>query len=307
MEMKQPNFLIIGAGKSGTTALYSYLSQHPEIFMSPVKETNFFALEGEDVSHDPDDHLQMKHYPWSVTNWNQYLDLFVQAGNAKAIGEASPMYLYSKKAADAIKNRLPDVKLIVILRQPVDRLYSRYLHLARENRLPSSEFSDALDQSTIWWQRNDLVNEGRYASNLKYYLEVFGKDQIKVIFYEDFKKYTGEVLKDLFLYLNVNPDVKIDLDFETNVSGFVKNKSWDRIIGQQSSAKELLKQLAPGVLNLLRDNHYAQKWLNKLRAKNLDRPKLDRNLRSLMTERIYKSEIIELQQLLHKDLSHWLA
>lgn len=307
MEMKEPNFLIIGAGKSGTTALYSYLCQHPEVFMSPVKETNFFALEGEDVSEDPSDLQQMRHYPWSVTDWEAYKKLFAAAGQATAIGEASPMYLYSKKAADSIKRRLPNAKLIVILRQPVERLYSRYLHLARENRLPTADFSDALDENTIWWQRNDLVNEGRYASNLRYYLELFGADQIKVILYEDFKKNTGTVLQELFQFIGVNPEAPIDLDFETNVSGFVKNKSWDKIIGQQSTAKAVLKQMAPGLLSVLKNNHYAQKWLNKLRAKNLERPRLDSQLKQLMTERIYKSEILELQQLLHKDLTHWLA
>ena len=154
-----PDFLLIGAGKSGTTAVHSCLDQHPEIYMSAIKEPNFFALEGTKLNCQQNDPEQRFHYPWSVTSLEEYKELFVQKTEGQICGESSPMYLYSPEAVQRIKNYVPEIILIAILRNPADRLYSRYMHLARENREPSQSFADALDRKSIWWRRNDLVNE----------------------------------------------------------------------------------------------------------------------------------------------------
>ena len=100
--MVMPNFLIIGAAKAGTTSLYEYLKQHPQIWMSPIKETNFFALEGETLGfRGPGDHNYINNF--SITKIESYLKLFQGVENQTAIGEASPLYLYSPKAPNCIR------------------------------------------------------------------------------------------------------------------------------------------------------------------------------------------------------------
>lgn len=133
--MTLPNFLIIGAAKAGTTSLYHYLAQHPQIYMSPIKEPNFFALEERCVDfRGPGDHLYIKQF--SVTELERYRSLFQGVTHEQAVGEASPLYLYSPVAPARSHRYVPEMKLIAILRHPVDRAYSAFLHLLRDEREP---------------------------------------------------------------------------------------------------------------------------------------------------------------------------
>ena len=303
---KLPNFMIIGAGKSGTTALYEYLAEHPDVYMSPVKETNFFALEGEKMVDPKDDPEQMFHYPWSVTNWEDYVKLFDGVETEKAIGEVSPMYLYSEEAAFRIKERFPDMKLIVILRNPVDRLYSRFMHLARENRKPTNRFEDALDRETIWWRRNDLVKEGFYHNHLQKYYGLFDKDQIKVILYDDFKSDPLKEVQNIYEFIGVNGWHEPDFNTEYNVSGLIKNPVIDRLIGQKSVIKELAAMVNPKLKEAITSNQQLKKWINQIRKKNLVKVPIPSNIRNAMIESVYGPDIQQLQRLINRDLSNWL-
>ena len=123
--MAMPNFLIIGAAKSGTTALYHSLKQHPQIYMSPVKEPRFFAFEGETPRFcGPGDDRFVRKF---VTNFEDYLRLFEAVTDQIAIGEASTVYLtMSETSSRRIRHHLPHAKLIAVLRHPADRAYSQY-------------------------------------------------------------------------------------------------------------------------------------------------------------------------------------
>ena len=127
--MVLPNFLIIGAAKSGTTSLYSYLNQHPQVYFSPFKEPRFFALEGKEVNYQgPSQVVNQK----AINTIDEYEKLFAGVTDEVAIGEASTLYLYSPEAPAKIKQYIPQVKLIAILRNPIDRAYSGYCHLVRD-------------------------------------------------------------------------------------------------------------------------------------------------------------------------------
>jgi Sulfotransferase family len=171
--MTMPNFLIIGAGKAGTSSLYQYLKQHPQIYMSPIKETNFFALEGQDLNFaDPRDRINK----YSITKIEDYYAQFEAVSNETAIGEASPLYLYEPKAPEQIQHYIPDVKLIAILRNPVDRAYASFLYLHREQRESLEYFSEALDAEPSRIQNNypwiwHYKNLGFYAEQLQRYFE----------------------------------------------------------------------------------------------------------------------------------------
>ncbi len=182
--IKLPNFLIVGAAKSGTTALYHYLSQHPEIYMSPLKEPKFitsnflkFPFQG------PGDNEVEK---MIVKSFDRYCDLFKGVKNEKAIGEASADNLYYyEQAIFYIKKYIGNPKIIIILRNPIERAYSAYLHLVRDERETLS-FKEALAEEEkrrkqnwefIWFYKN----VGFYFNQVKAYLENF--TQVKVYFY----------------------------------------------------------------------------------------------------------------------------
>ena len=298
--------MIIGAGKSGTTTLYEWLKQHPQVFMSPVKETNFFALEGQDVVPSGNDPKQLRHYPWSITDRDEYEALFEGASSEKAIGEVSPMYLYSQRAPQVIKEEIPAVKLIAILRHPVDRLHSRYMHLVRESREPAKDYSQVFNRNSIWWERDDLVREGLYMQNLERYYHLFPAKQLRVYLYDDLKNNPELLLKDIFAFLEVDPDFSVDTELTFNPSGKIKNRWLDVVIGQNSALKSALGLVSPQLLNRLKNNQAVLKQLMKWRSSNLERIPMPKELRRDLIERIYGPEIFSLQKILGRDLSHWL-
>ena len=300
-----PDFLIIGAGKSGTTSLNNYLKQHPQLYISPRKEPNFFAYENFDVS-GAGEALQ-RHYEASVRNLNDYKDLFKGAREDQLKGETSNTYLVVEGAAENIKRHLPSVKLIAILRNPVDRLYSRFLHLARENKLPGGDFADVLDRSSIWWERNDLVKEGFYHKNLSRFFELFPKSNIKIFLTEDLEKDPNKVLGEIYEFLQVEPHYNLDYSVKYNKSGFIKNKLYDNVLGHNSMIKKAIKKITPrGLYENLKNTKWIYSIVNNLRDRNLRKPKLDSELRCKILNEIYSEDMQKLQSLIDRDLSKWI-
>lgn len=300
-----PSFLIIGAGKSGTTSLDNYLKQHPQLFLSPVKEPNFFAYEKIDLNTLDKDALQ--HYHNSVTDLASYHQLFKDAKDGQLLGETSNTYLVIEDSVKSIKNHIPNARLIAILRQPTDRLYSRYLHLAREDRLPTENFEDVLDKSSLWWVRNDLVKEGWYYKNLSRYFDEFPRENIRVYLDEDLKKEPQKVLSDIFSFLGVEDYSDIDFSVTFNKSGFIKNKAYDNMVGHNSILKKGLKSIIPkSIYAKFKKVMWLQKGVNNLRDYNLVQPKLDKELRNRINNEVYRDDILKLQDLIGRDLGHWL-
>lgn len=301
-----PNFLIIGAGKCGTTSIDFYLKQHPEIFMSPVKEPNFFGLELLSEEHFNYDEKQLDFFRSSITDRDDYLALFEEVKEEKALGEVSNTYLYHEHAGNQIKKHIPDVKLIAIFRQPAERLYSRYLHLARDQELPTSSFSDCLDKNTIWWERDDLVKEGFYFKHLSKFYDLFDESRIKVFLYEDLNNNTESVLKEIFEFLEVDSGFSPDTSIRYNPSGFIKNKYYDRLIGADGMIKKALKSVMnDDVFEKFKFNPLVRRMVTKIHKSNLEKPKLDETLKRQVTD-IYKQDIEQLSLLINRDLSHWL-
>ncbi len=179
--MTLPNFLIIGAAKSGTTSLYRYLEQHPQIYVNG-KEPGFFAYEGQTVQlGGPED--QERFNRRVVTDLNAYEALFDGISTELAYGESSVAYLYIENTAHRIKQHVPDMRLIAILRDPVDRAFSSYLHLRRDGREPIANFTLALQEENKRIQANwdylwRYVQMGFYHKQLKPYFDLFGSSQI---------------------------------------------------------------------------------------------------------------------------------
>lgn len=294
--MVLPNFLIIGAAKGGTTSLYYYLNQHPQIFMSPVKEPRFFALEGENLDFCSPDELFVEN---SVTSFEEYCSLFQAVKDEIAIGEASPLYLYSDKAPAKIKQYIPDVKLIAILRDPVQRAYSSYMHYVREG-YETLSFSESLqaEEKRIhenWVYMWYFKRCGFYYKQLKRYFDTFDEKQIKVYPYEDLSN-TPEFLKGVFDFLEVDNSFKPDLSI-LNASGVPKSRMLYNLLDRGNAVRSMLKVLPA---------YFRKEIANSLRKWNLEKPPLPTGVSSQLRE-MYQEDILKLQDLINRDLSKWLA
>ncbi len=301
-----PDFIVIGAGKSGTTALNEYLDQHPEIFMSTRKEPNFFGLENVDIDSYEIEESRQYHLD-SIYKKDEYLALYDGASDEQKTGEISNLYLYSSEAYKAIKNYVPEAKLVALLRQPADRLFSRYLHMIREDRVPAEDWSQLFDRSTIWWKRPDLVNEGFYCRHLRKYFEHFPKENIKVFLYDEFRKDPEAILKEIYKFIGVNDRVLVDTDIVVNKSGKRKNDLFNIMLGQNGMLVNLTKAIFPRLHDRFKRNKDVIKYLNKARNKHIISMKMDSELRNRITSEIYHDDIVELGKLLNRDMTEWLA
>lgn len=299
--MTLPNFLIIGAAKSGTTALYHYMRQHPQVYMSDIKEPHFFAFKDKELSFvGPGVTINQS----SITKIDDYTSLFQKVDPQEtAIGEASALYLYIPQTAQAIKEHLPNVKLIVILRNPVERAYASYMQLMRDGREPLDNFSKALqaEQARIqdnWgflWRYTDL---GFYGAQLKQYFDLFDEEQIRVYLYDDFKEKPISVLSDMFDFIGVDSTFSPDMSIKPNVSGVPKYPLVHKFLTEKNPIKSFLKPLLP--------SNFREKLTNKVVNQNLSKPDLDHAVKRQLCSVFYE-DILELQTLLGKDLSFWLT
>lgn len=302
-----PDFLIIGAGKSGTTSVDKYLAQHPQIFIPMAKEPNFFGYEFVKESDFNGNQEEIAHFRKAVTTLEKYLKLFSEAKPGQLRGETSNTYMYHPQAPERIKYYNPDVKLIAVLRQPAGRLYSRFMHLARENRTPTKLFSDCMDRNSIWWKRNDLIQEGFYFKNLTPYYNLFPAENIRVYLFEDLQEKPFEVMAELYSFLGVDSTFRPDVTVRYNESGIVKNPLMNKIYGQGGLISRSLRAVFPEtVVEKLRGNLTLKKKVFALRGKNLHKPSMDPEVRKFLTHEVYAADIRQLEKLINRDLSRWL-
>jgi hypothetical protein len=296
-----PNFLIIGAGKSGTTSLYHYLGQHPGVYMSPMKEPKFFCFEGARPSfRGPGDDVEINRK--CVTTLDAYRALFDGVAGEKAVGEASSMYLYYPKAPERIRHHVPGARLIAVLRNPVDRAYSSYLHCVRDRGEPLEDFAEALREERdrirkgwgpLWHYRT----AGFYFAQLSRYFDTFDRRQIRIYLYEDLKADAAGVLEDIFRFLGVDDSYAPDISLRHNVSGVPRSRVLHALLNKPNPIKTVFKPLFPaGPRKVLS---------HRLTGKNLARPQLSADVRRELTEE-YSEDITKVQSLIGRDLSKWL-
>lgn len=224
---KWPNLFIVGAARSGTTSLHYYLNQHPEIFMSPMKEPHFFSR----IRPDPRFKL---FYPY-VDDESAYLELFAAAGGTRLRGEASPSYLWVPDAAKRIHAANPEAMIIIILRDPVSRAHSHYLVDFVEG-LESRAFATAIKEDMAraeprWGQTPMYVHAGLYSAGLERYLSLFG-ERVKVVIFEEFIRDPNASLVDIFRFLEVDSDFADQVDTEPrNVFHVPRNRLAQRLLG----------------------------------------------------------------------------
>jgi hypothetical protein len=297
--MNLPTFIVIGAAKSGTSSLYNYLGQHPSIHISPVPKTNFFAtnfIDGKPVLEDFDlKPEQVKKFDFYVTNFEAYQKLFDNVEpNKTALGEISPMYLNSFVAAQKIKAHNPNVKLIAILRNPIERAYSGYqmqLRQANEHR----NFTDNIDPSEIY------IRGGFYYNQLRRFYELFDHNQIKVILFDDFKQTPLKIMQEIFRFIDVDDTFCPDLSTKFNQGGIPKNqKTYNFLFNSRFSiiTRKIVKFFIPLSLRFK-----IASIINKIL---LSKPKSMPNTVKQLLKNTYRDDILKLEQLIKVDLQRWL-
>ncbi len=294
---RAPTFLIIGVQKSGTTSVYTYLKQHPQVYMSPVKETNFFERDWEQESAD----VQLRKKNGIVT-WAQYQTLFDQATNQHlALGEASPNYLFHyRSSAIQIQRRLPDAKLIVILRNPVQRACSDYLMNMRDaigKQTPLAEQVKSRGDSSY------VLLKGKYYEQLKYFIDMFGRSQVDVFLYDDLRKDSKGFMRAMYQSIGVSPDFVADTSKKAQIARVPKNQTLNRVLKTQNPIRNVatgIMQLVPADLrHQLRDRLIALNSQDKSKTEFTEED-------IILLKQYYRQDVLKLQDLLQRDLSAWL-
>lgn len=292
-----PTFLIIGVQKAGTTSIYNYLKQHPQVYMSPVKETGFFERDWEAA---PKDIQRLKKN--GIVTWTQYQRLFSQASEQHvALGEASPNYMFHyRSSAEQIQRRLPQAKLIAILRDPAQRACSDYLMNMRDaigKQTPLAEQVRSRGNSSY------VLLKGKYYEQLKHFIDVFGRSQVDVFLYDDLRQDSQGFMRDLYQSIGVSPDFVANTAKQAQIAKVPKNQAFNRLL----KTKNPIRSVATGMMQLvptefrhqLRDKLIALNSQDKSRAKFTEED-------VILLRQYYREDILQLQDLLQRDLSAWL-
>ena len=218
-----PNFFIIGAARSGTTALAEILRHHPDAFVTQPKEPSFLAFSGQQVAFTgPGDDISINRV--AITDRDQYLSLYQSAGTKACRGDASVSSLYySDHSVATLQQYFPEAKLVVILRDPAARAFSAYSYQRARGLEPCDDFREALDREADrircgWHHIWHYMAMGRYAEQLSPFLETFGANRVKILFYEELNRDPDGVGRALFEFLGLDPTAAVDLE-PVNVSG----------------------------------------------------------------------------------------
>jgi hypothetical protein len=300
--MTMPNFLMIGGAKAGTSSLYAYLRQHPEVFLSEIRECDFFAFDGSvPTYHGPGDAIAYRRY---ITDMASYQRLFRRTGGRPAIGESSDLYLDGPGTAGRIRQHLPHARLVVVLRNPADRAYSQYKHLVRDGREPLATFEQALDAEPErvaqgWHPIWHLTARGFYGRQLEPYFDVFPREQISVQLYDDYVANPQAVLRVLFEFLGIDPTFVPDTSLRYNVSGTPRSELLHAFLARPLAIKDALKPLMPAPVR--------HRLRARLMHRNIvpDRSRMAASTRQRLTA-LYRDDVLRLQSMIGRDLGAWL-
>jgi hypothetical protein len=305
--MTLPNFMIVGSAKCGTTSLYSYLNQHPQVFMSVPKEPTFFGNEGTsglfNGPHDEDRAFHSK----VITTIGDYTALYAGVKDEKAIGEASIYYMYLPKAPEQIKNHAPQAKMFAVLRNPADRAFSAYLHTVRQGREKRS-FEYALQQEPERIRQNwnplwHFKAMGFYAEQVKRYYDMFGRDQVRIYLFEDLQKSPLPLIKEIFEILGVDSSFVPDMTKRFKESHVPKLPAVEMAL---QTAKHRMIASEPHMPGPLRWRmKYVKGAIDRMADMNRKQPpRIPAAIRMTLLDE-YRDDILRLGDLLRRDLTHW--
>jgi hypothetical protein len=293
-----PDFFIVGAFKSGTTALYEYLRQHPGVFMPFHKEPLYF---GDDLTRR-----------YGRMSRDDYLALFRAARPGQQVGEASAWYLYSRSAAGEIAAFNPAARIVVMLRNPVDVMHAQHSQLLFNVEEDLDDFAEALEAEPAR-RRGERLPPGPlrvenlfyresvgFAEQLERYLDAFGTDRVHVIVYDDFRDDTPATYRGVLEFLDVDPGFVPDFEIR-NPNKRVRFPALQRLVYQPPGP---LLRLAPALRRFPLVHRVRDRFLRLNSTPERRRP-MDPALRRRLLEEMER-EIERLGRLIGRDLSNWL-
>lgn len=287
--MKNANVFIGGVQKSGTTSLHYFLSKHPDIFIPQIpEELHFFDI----------DENYAKGLDW-------YRAFFSQWQGEPIVGQTSPLYIYQPEVPARIKNFNPDAKFIFILRNPIDRAYSHYWNSVRFG-YETLSFEEALAQETVRINKNSrfrrhysYVDRGRYTKQLLRYYELFPRENILVLLFDQLKKSYIDIGDLCGQFLDIDPDKFVYSEEQKSVRNKAKIPRF--IFLQRLISKQYEKLSRHEQFNI----PLAVQVIEKINYKDIKYiPMKEETKLKLLAE--FKNEIINLQELLDLDLKSWL-
>ncbi len=300
-----PNFFIAGAPNTGTTSLHFYPQQHPDIYMSPVKEPTYFGAAEFFAQPGVGDPATRRRTALQrvravmmrssrARTWEEYVQLFRGARDEVAVGDASPKYLLLPAAPRAIRARLPHARLIFLLRHPAEWLHTRYASAFWRDG-PGGfrrRFQAALDPANHW---APAVTVGRYATHLQRFFDLFPPNQLRIYPYEHFQRNGPAVLRDMLTFLDVDPAYPIDTSVRHNPTAVPRLPRLEIVRQRAFRGVPLLQWIPARVRRALRQLYYRP------------RPPLamDPADRALVID-YYRDEIERTAALIGRNLSAWL-
>ena len=289
-----PNFLIAGAARCGTTSLYYYLKQHPEISFPKLKEPKYFSSLKRQFPQNGIGDENIDRY--IIKDFTAYEALFSTLSN-KRVGEASPDYLYySKYTAKYIKQMLGDIPIIILIRNPIERAKSAYKYLTRENRehLPFPDALDAEEERLVnnWDFMWAYKSYGLYFQNIMHFKSIF--TNVSVILYEEFISDKERTLKGIFNFLGVDDKIRIDTKMIHNPSG-KPNLIGKMVLDRQSRISTVLREVLKRTVPRKYLEYVANKTMKEMHINN----SVDSDLQVF-----YKGDVNNLSQLLQKDMGY---
>lgn len=288
--------------------------QHPGIFMSAVKETDFFTYDVDRSTDDafgftlPGDRAWIRRQSAGrrVDGLASYAALFDNAATSQLRGEVSPSYLYSPLAPKRIRHHMPDARLVAVLRQPVERAYSAFVQDQRSGNESEALLSDAFEQE--WASvangaggfRHEL-RVGLYHEQLQRYIGLFPRENIRIFLYDELSSAPGVFLHELFRFLGVDTSFRPDTSTTYNASGSPRSVLLERLLRGQGTLKSAVRRTMPGTFV-----GRLASLQNRIGERNLVKSSLSDSERRALTDRYYRKDILRTQDLIGMDLTHWL-
>ena len=292
-----PNLLIVGAAKSGTTSLHNYLKQHSDIFMSDHKEPHFFI----------NNEIGTNRIPKGISKYDDYIALFKNSESYWYRGESSAMYLQFPDISIKNINKYlnDDVKIIIMLRNPIERAFSGYQHVKRYNVMENLDFEDAIKEcenryfiNTNFTPSSRYINIGLYYTMVKKFKDNFGEN-MHIVIYDDFIADTQNELSKIFSFLNIS-----DFVINTNEKYMVGGWQW-----KNSFLKKLFlkKNLLNKFIRFILPFQSFKKILRNRLVQVFSTPvvKMKDTTKSSL-QNLYKEDLKKLSTIIDRDLKIWL-
>jgi len=302
--MALPDFLVAGVPKAGTTALHAALSRHPGLYLSEIKEPKFFLTDGPPPARGgPGDVITYREHVWQR---DKYEALFEAAPPGVPRGEATPLYLYDRDAMRRIRDHIPAAKLIVIVRDPVERAHSNWAHLWSAGLEPIGDFVRACAQEprrieagwASFWHYTGL---GKYGEQLQHAYTLFPRGQVLVIRYRLLADAPAATLDRICAFLGVEAGLISEIPRE-NVTAHPERTLSHQAVAIGMRASDSIGRLLPGTAGA----NVTSRIERFLQRGNRQRQPLDWRQREALLP-IFKQDIRLLEEVLDEDFSDWLA